>query len=75
MLVDLINKLVVVALTTLMLGCQSVNLTPGKDTITFIDTQNFDSEFAASLTNIKAPITVDFYTTVTPNQIPARLEK
>ena len=69
------NKIFLVMLLVAIAGCQSVSLTPTKDTITFIDTQNFDREFAASLANNKTPVSVDFYSTVTPNQIPARLEK
>jgi len=57
------------------LGCQSVDLTPTKEKLTFVDTKSFDNEFANSLTNKKTPITVDFYSPITPNSIPPRLEK
>jgi len=72
-----ISKLFPLALGLLvfLVGCQSVSLAPTKENLTFIDTQNFDTEFAASLANNKAPVSVDFYSTVTPNQIPPRLEK
>ena len=58
-----------------LFGCQSVSLSPAKDSITFIDTQKFDTELANSLVNSKNPVDVDFYNPVTPNQIPPRLEK
>ena len=58
-----------------LFGCQSVNLAPAKDSITFIDTQKFDTELGNSLINNKNPVDVDFYNPVTPNQMPPRLEK
>ena len=70
-----IYKLSLVALVILIAGCQSVDLAPTKDTLTFLDTTNFDNQFAASLANKQLPITVDFYSPVTPNSIPPRLEK
>ena len=56
-------------------GCQSISTSPPKEKLTFIDSQNFDNEFTASLTNMKVPVTVDFYNPITPNDIPPRLEK
>ena len=58
-----------------LFGCQSVSLSPVKDSITFIDTQKFDTELANSLVNNKNPVDVDFYNPVTPTQMPPRLEK
>lgn len=60
---------------TIILACQSTQVEQPKDSLTFIDTQKFDSELANSLTNNKNPIDVEFYTPVTPNDIPPRLEK
>ena len=73
----LISKggLIVFLMILLSLGSQSLSAAPVKETLTFIDTQSFDSEFVASLANNDAPVTVDFYSAVTPNQIPQRLEK
>jgi len=59
----------------LVLGCQAVDLTPPKDKLTFVDTKSFDNEFSASLSKSKSPVTVDFYSPVTPNSLPPRLEK
>lgn len=70
-----IYKLFGISILSLIVGCQSVSLAPPKDKLTFVDTQNFDSEFAASLANNKSPVSVDFYSPVTPNSIPPRLEK
>ena len=58
-----------------LFGCQSVSLSPARDSITFIDTQKFDTELANSLVNNKNPVDVDFYNPVSPNQMPPRLEK
>jgi hypothetical protein len=58
-----------------LFGCQSASLTPAKEKLTFIDTQSFDTELANSLVKSKTPVDVDFYTPVTPNQMPPRLEK
>jgi hypothetical protein len=69
------RNLLVLSVLVSLCGCKSVDLTPAKENITFIDTKNFDNEFASSLTNIKTPVTVDFYAPVTPNSIPPRLEK
>ena len=67
--------LLAVTLAGALFGCQSVNLGPRKDSITFIDTQSFDTELGNSLVNSKTPVDVDFYSPVTPNQMPPRLEK
>ena len=74
----LISKRFLITLLMLLfsLGFHPLNAAePAKETLTFIDTQSFDSEFVASLTGNNAPVTVDFYSAVTPNQIPQRLEK
>jgi hypothetical protein len=68
-------RVTLVTLVFLSVGCQSVNPTLPKETLTFVDTKNFDNEFAASLASKKTPITVDFYSPITPNSIPPRLEK
>lgn len=67
--------LLAVSLAGILLGCQSVSLTPPKDSLTFIDTQKFDTELGNSLVNSKNSVDVDFYNPVTPNQMPPRLEK
>jgi hypothetical protein len=67
--------LIIFTFAGILTGCQSVNLSPPKDSITFIDTQKFDTELANSLVNSKNPVDVDFYNPVTPNQMPPRLEK
>jgi len=69
------KSLILVTFTGALLGCQSVNPSPAKDSITFIDTQKFDKELAHSLVNSKNSVDVDFYNPVTPNQMPPRLEK
>ena len=75
MLIKLSFKLALITVIFLITGCQSVDLTPTKEKLTFVDTKSFDNEFANSLTNKKSPITVDFYSPITPNSIPPRLEK
>jgi len=75
MLLKLGFRLALLISVFLIIGCQSVDLAPTKDTLTFVDTKNFDNEFAASLANKKTPITIDFYSPITPNSIPPRLEK
>lgn len=69
------KSLILVTFTGALLGCQSVSLTPAKEKLTFIDTKSFDTELGNSLVKSKTPVDVDFYTPVTPNQMPARLEK
>jgi len=59
----------------LIVGCQSANIEPPKNSITFIDTQKFDAELGSSLANNKNPVDVEFYSPVSPNEIPPRLEK
>jgi len=68
-------KLASILIAFLIAGCQSVDLTPTKDNLTFVDTKSFDNEFAATLAKNKTPIVIDFYSPVTPNSIPPRLEK
>lgn len=68
-------NVLIAAILFLLIGCQSVDLTPAKDKLTFVDTKSFDNEFATSLAKNKAPVTVDFYSPVTPNSLPPRLEK
>lgn len=70
------HKLIlIISLCFTLLACQSVSDSPPKDSLTFIDTQKFDSELANSLANSKNPVDVEFYSPVTPNEIPPRLEK
>ena len=56
-------------------GCQNLPHAQAKPNITFIDTNKFDTDLSASLVAIKNPIEVNFYTPITPNEIPPRLEK
>jgi len=56
-------------------GCQNLPPVNAKPKLTFIDTQKFDTDLAVSLVAIKNPVEVDFYTPITPNEIPPRLEK
>ena len=56
-------------------GCQNLPHAQAKPNITFIDTNKFDNDLSASLVAIKNPVEVDFYTPITPNEIPPRLEK
>lgn len=64
-----------ITITGFLLGCQSVSSTPPKNSLTFIDTQKFDTDLGNSLVNNKNPVDVDFYNPVSPNQMPPRLEK
>ncbi|MBT8546972.1 hypothetical protein G6687_05825 [Polynucleobacter paneuropaeus] len=70
-----VEKLAAVSLIILIGGCQSVDLSPAKDNLTFVDTKSFDNEFATTLAKNKTPITIDFYSPIIPNSIPPRLEK
>jgi len=65
------------ALTAILLfsGCNNLPQLQAKPEITFIDTQKFDSELSSSLASIKKPVEVNFYSPITPNEIPPRLEK
>jgi hypothetical protein len=56
-------------------GCQNLPHAEAKPNITFIDTNKFDSDLSASLVAIKNPIEVNFYSPITPNEIPPRLKK
>ena len=56
-------------------GCSNLTQLQAKPEITFIDTQKFDSELSSSLSTIKKPVEVNFYSPITPNEIPPRLEK
>jgi hypothetical protein len=56
-------------------GCHTLHSAQAKPNITFIDTNKFDSDLSASLIAIKNPVKVDFYTPITPNEIPPRIEK
>ena len=69
------SKLLSISIVFLIGGCQSADLTPTKDNLTFVDTKSFDNELSKSLVNNKTPITIDFYAPITPNSIPPRLEK
>jgi len=68
-------RVVLLALIFLITGCQSVNLIPPKDTLTFVDSQSFDESMVASLASNKTPVTIDFYSPITPNAIPPRIDK
>lgn len=76
---DVVSKklafLVVFATMASISGCQNAPHAEAKPNITFIDTQKFDKDLAASLEAIKNPIEVNFYSPITPNEIPPRLEK
>jgi len=75
MLSKLRSYLVVSTSLILVLGCQSVDLAQPKDNLTFVDSQSFDESMAASLTSNKTPVTIDFYSPITPNAIPPRIDK
>jgi hypothetical protein len=75
MLSKLRSYLVVSTSLILVLGCQSVDLAQPKDNLTFVDSQSFDESMTASLTSNKTPVTVDFYSPITPNAIPPRIDK
>ena len=66
-----------VALVTMasLIGCQSVPQAQAKPNLMFMDTTKFDNELSTSLVAIKNPVEVDFYSPITPNEIPPRLEK
>jgi hypothetical protein len=66
---------VAIATVVSISGCQSLPHAEVKPNITFIDTNKFDSDLSASLVAIKNPIEVNFYSPITPNEIPPRLEK
>ena len=66
---------VAIATVVSISGCQSLPHAEAKPNITFIDTNKFDSDLSASLVAIKNPIEVNFYSPITPNEIPPRLEK
>lgn len=70
-----IRALIACSLVIFLAGCQTSQSVPVKDTLTFIDTQSFDESMAASLTSNKSPVTIDFYSPVTPNAIPPRIDK
>ena len=46
-----------------------------KSSLTFIDLKKFDDELNESLGEIKEPVSVNFYTPLSPNDIPQRLQK
>jgi len=71
------NLAVFVAFATMVSisGCQNLPHSQAKPNITFIDTSKFDVDLSESLVAIKNPVEVDFYTLITPNEIPPRLEK
>ena len=75
MLSKLRSYLVVSTSLILVLGCQSVDLAQPKDNLTFVDSQSFDESMTASLTSNKTPVTIDFYSPITPNAIPPRIDK
>ena len=65
----------VLMISVVISGCQSTPLKDAKPNVTFIDTQKFDSDLTASLESIKKPVEVTFFNPVSPNEIPARMEK
>lgn len=75
------KAVVVTCLVAALLGCttdQSVvnSKVEPKSNITFIDIGKFDSELHASLiSKSDEPIVVSFYDKVSPNDVPARLQK
>jgi hypothetical protein len=71
----LLNRLFLFTCLLFLSACQTLPTDPPKQSVTFIDTSKFDTELASSLSGIKQPIDVDFYSPVNPNQIPPRLEK
>jgi len=56
-------------------ACSSAPTEPPKPVVTFIDLQKFDDQLSASLSEIKDPVAVNFYSPVTPNEIPQRMQK
>lgn len=70
-----IKALLAVSCILFLMGCQSTPSSPAKDTLTFVDSQSFDESMAASLTTNKSPVTIDFYSPITPNAIPPRIDK
>ena len=72
------NKLVrctVLVAAVVFSGCNNLPPLQAKPGIMFIDTQKFDNELSSSLSTIKEPVEVNFYSPITPNEIPPRLEK
>ncbi len=63
------------AILSLLSACSTIPREPPKQEVTFIDLQKFDDELVLSLSNIKEPVFVNFYSQVTPNEIPSRLQK
>ena len=63
------------AFVSLISACSTNSREPPKQEVTFIDLQKFDDEIVVSLSNIKDPVFVNFYSQVTPNEIPPRLQK
>jgi hypothetical protein len=59
----------------LFLACSTTPTTPSKASVTFINLQRFDDNLSASLVGIKEPVSVDFYSPVSPNDIPLRMLK
>ena len=56
-------------------ACSSTPKEPPKPIVTFIDLQKFDDQLSSSLSGIKDPVAVNFYSPVTPNEIPQRMQK
>ena len=56
-------------------ACSTTPTEPPKPTVTFIDLQKFDEQLSSSLSSIKDPVAVNFYSPVTPNEIPPRMQK
>ena len=70
-----IKALIATSFVHFLVGCQSSPSAPPKDALTFVDSQSFDESMAASLRSNKSPVTIDFYSPVTPNAIPPRIDK
>ena len=75
MLIKKTKVLLLASLVLFLMGCQSTPSSPAKDKLTFVDSQSFDESMAASLTSNKTPVTIDFYSPITPNAIPPRIDK
>lgn len=70
-----IKALIASCFVLFIVGCQTSPSTPAKNELTFVDSQSFDESLTASLASNKSPVTIDFYSPVTPNAIPPRIDK
>ncbi len=60
---------------SLFSACSTTSIEPAKPVVTFIDLQKFDDQLGLSLSNVKEPVFVNFYSPITPNEIPPRMQK